>query len=347
MPANDGVQLDAVYQQGGPRCLTDAIQDATGVAINHFVGIDYTGFQQLVDAMQGVDVCVNTSMSDSQLGTIVNNTGNTQLSGTQALGFVRADHVTGDSSGEQGRIHRQQLFMAAALRKLTGNSVLSNPSKLNDFLGAFSKATFSEDAGVNQLLSFAQSVQSVGLGQITFITVPANANSGSGGESEQKNLASQLFAAVLGGGPLPVSAAGSSGSSGGSATTTLPAPSAVKVQVLNGTSTQGLGADTKTKLVNLGFDVINDGTNNGAVGQTVIRYSGDQAAAAATLGSAVPGATLQEDPSMVSAIELVLGGDFDRQVVTPKSGSTTATTAPSQGTATLSTLNAGAPACGG
>jgi LCP family protein required for cell wall assembly len=356
LPANDNIQLNAVYQQGGPRCLTDAVQDATGIAVNHFVGIDYPGFQQLVDAMQGVDVCVNTTMSDSQLGTIVNNTGSTPLTGAQALGFVRADHVTGDSSGEQGRIHRQQLFMAAALRKLTGNEVLSNPSKLNDFLSAFSRATFSEDAGVNQLLSFAQSVQSVGLGQITFITVPATgngANGGSGGESEQTALANQLFAAVRGGGPLPTSAAASAGSSGGSSsTTTLVAPSAVKVQVLNGTSTPGLGADTKTKLVNLGFDVINDGTNNSTVSQTVIKYSADQAAAATTLGSAVPSARLQEDPSMVSAIELVLGADFDHQVVTPKSGTTVPTspastsTQPNPGTVTLSTLNAGSPACG-
>lgn len=347
LPATDSVRLDAVYQQGGPRCLTDAVQDMTGIAINHFVGMDFAGFRQMVDALQGVNVCVKTTMSDSQLGTIVDSSGNTTLSGQQALAFVRAAHVTGDTSGEQGRIYRQQLFMAAALRKVTANSVVSSPNKLNDFLNAFSRATFSESAGVNQLLSFAQSVQSVGLGQITFVTVPATSIPGATGEGESTALANQLFGAVRTGGPLPSGGAGPAPTPPPASTSnTQVAPSSVKVQVLNGTNTQGLGADTKTKLVNLGFNVINDGTNNNTLDQTVIKYSADQAVAAATLASAVPTAHLQLDPSMAGAIELVLGANFDHQVVPPRAGVTTAPPPSPSGPATLSILNAGAVSCG-
>ncbi|HEX7662458.1 MAG TPA: LCP family protein [Pseudonocardiaceae bacterium] len=353
MPATDSVRLDDIYKQGGPRCLTDTLQDITGIAINHFVGIDFGGFQQMTNALQGVSVCVSTSLSDSQLGTIASSSGNVTLNGEEGLNFVRADHITGDTSGEQGRIRRQQLFMAAALQKLISNDVISDPSKLNDFLSSFAKATFSESAGVNQLLSFAQSVQSVGLGQITFITVPATSvtnSGGSSGEAMSTALANQLFTAVRNGGALPTSAAPATGSAATQANNvSLVAPSSVKVQVLNGTTIQGLGADTKSKLVSQGFDVINDGTNNTTVPQTVIKYSANQAAAAATLASSVPSAQLQEDPSMVSAIELILGANFDKQVNAAKSGTATLPGAtsgtPATGASqpvTLTTLNAGA-----
>src|SRR5205807_7843031 len=43
-PAQDGVRLDAIYAIGGPRCVTDTVQELSGLRVNHFVGMDTQGF---------------------------------------------------------------------------------------------------------------------------------------------------------------------------------------------------------------------------------------------------------------------------------------------------------------
>ncbi len=40
VPAQNGVKLSSVYATGGPRCVTDTVQQLTGLRINHFVGVD-------------------------------------------------------------------------------------------------------------------------------------------------------------------------------------------------------------------------------------------------------------------------------------------------------------------
>src|SRR5207244_1268469 len=159
VPAATKVKLNTAYAIGGPRCLTKWVQQLTGMRINHFVGIDFSGFKDMVDAVQGVTVHLDKPIKDSVLGMVVSQTGDVTISGDQALSCVRARHVIGDPTSDYGRIKRQQEFIGALMTKVMSHGVLTNPTQLSDFVTAFAKATFGDNIGVDQMLTLAQSMK--------------------------------------------------------------------------------------------------------------------------------------------------------------------------------------------
>ncbi|MET1071239.1 MAG: LytR C-terminal domain-containing protein, partial [Umezawaea sp.] len=119
-------------------------------------------------------------------------------------------------------------------------------------------------------------------------------------------------------------------------------PKTVNIQVLNGDPDAGGAAGRlKDSLTEVGFTVVNVG-DSPAVDKTIIKYGAGGEDAAATLAAAVPGAVLQVDASMGSAVALVIGPDFDEKVVAPKpgGGATTQGTPPD-----LSIVNGGSDLC--
>jgi LCP family protein required for cell wall assembly len=349
LPPAQAVKLDSIYAAGGPKCLTDTVQQLTGLRFNHFVGVDFSGFRDLVNGVQGVSLCVKAPIKDGTLGTIVGQAGQVTLSGDQALNFVRAAQVTGQGSQPPDllRINRQQRFLAAFLRKTVGQqNLLMDQNLLNTFLGSFAQSTFGDNMGVDQLSKLAVGLQSLSLGRVTFVTVPtANTLDQAGNETLVPDTAKQLFTAIIDNSPLPGETAGQSGSS-------QPAPSSVspqgiKVQVLNAVpnATRPLAGETATKLRGFGFNVNSVGGTPPNVTQTVIKYSADQAAQAKLVASSVPSATLQVDPSQDGAIQLILGPGFDENVVAPNANSAAGAAATSEAPSGLAYLNATDTSC--
>ncbi|ADJ50690.1 LytR family transcriptional regulator [Amycolatopsis mediterranei S699] len=165
-------KLNTAYAVGGPACVTKVIQQITGLRINHFVGIDFNGFKEMVDAVHGVTINNEIPIDDSILGKVLLQTGEVTISGDQALNFVRARHVKGDPTSDYGRIKRQQEFIGALLKKVMSSDVVLDPGKLGDFINAFAKATFGDNLGVKQMMTLAQSMKGLDQSKITFLTVP-------------------------------------------------------------------------------------------------------------------------------------------------------------------------------
>ena len=353
-PEEKRVKLNTAYMVGGPKCVTKLVQNLSGLAINHFVGIDFHGFKGMVDAVDGVEVCVERPMKDKELGVVVPEAGKAvRLVGDQALNFVRARKVEGDPTADYGRIIRQQRFLSSLLRKAMSSEVLLNPGKLTNFVKAFSKSTFGDNIGVDQLFTLGQSMQGVEAGRVTFITVPTT-----GYENERHNEdlrvddANDLFEAIRQDVPLPGEAPKQDDASKKDQQQQVqtglkqeqPAgpvdPSTVKIQVLNGgNETGGIAGDTGDELAEFGFQVMRTGTTD-PTDKTVIRYSKSRAAQAQTLKAAVPGATLVEDPSAGGAILLIIGPEFDGKVQSPTTGGP-----PVEVPENLSTVNAGDVSC--
>jgi LCP family protein required for cell wall assembly len=351
VPAQTSVKLNSVYAVGGPRCVTDTVQQLTGLRINHFVGLDYSGFQDMVDSLQGVKLCVKAPLKDAALGTIVGQAGQVTLTGQQALNFVRAGQIVGDENlADYDRIDRQQRFLAALLRQAIGQqNLLMSANMLNNFLGTFTRSTFGDNMGVDQLSKLAMSLQGLSLGRITFVTMPTtNKLNAAGDETAQTTQGKQLFNAIIDNSPLP----GETASAGGATQATAPAtPQDTKVQVINGIGSgaggDGAGSQTRTALTNLGYTVNQVSDSATTVSQTVIKYSVGQQAQAHLLASSVPSATLQVDPSLDGAIQLVLGKGFDHKVQAPHAGGSAgaASTSSSEAPAGLSYLNATDQTC--
>jgi LCP family protein required for cell wall assembly len=357
-PAQSEVKINTAYQVGGPKCVTKMVQELSGLKINHFVGIDFHGFKDMVNAVDGVEVCVERPLEDDVLGTVVPEAGtNVTITGDQALNFVRARHVKGDPTSDYGRIIRQQRFLSSLLRKAMSSEVLLDTGKLTNFVEAFSKSTFGDNIGVDQLFTLGQSMQGVAAGRVTFITIPtvgeANENGNEDLRTEDTNA---LFEAIRADTPLPGEApaggegeqAGTNQASGGQQVSGLlqeqPVnPAGIKIQVLNGGNpTDGIATDTAEELGELGFDVMQVGAAPENVDRTIIKYAKSSEAQARTLAAAVPDAELVEDPSMAGALLLVIGPGFDGEVVAPTGGGgQPAPEVPDN----LSTVNAGDVSC--
>ncbi|WP_280269620.1 LCP family protein [Nocardia wallacei] len=322
-PAANGDKLNATYALGGPQCLTKVIQKLVGLRIGHFVGIDFNGFSSMVDTIGGVEVCTAKPLVDDELGTILPNAGKQVLNGPTALDYVRARHVYGEERSDYDRIHRQQLFLSSLLRGALSSKVLFDVGKLNGFINAFSSSAFMDAVSTKDLLMLGRSLQKVDAGAITFLTVPTAGTTSYGNEIPRESDIKELFQAVIDDQPLPGEKKAPEPSKAAAPAPapkqlTAADPSTMSVQVSNGSGTSGLANTTATKLSNQGFQIYSTGNYAaGTVSTTRVRYSAGHEAEAATVASAIPGASMEAASGLGSIVEVVLGSDFTGTVKAP------------------------------
>ncbi len=128
-------KINAAYDFGGPKLLAKTVQNATGLQINHYMGIGFGGLVNVVNAVGGVRMCIPSSLNDPAAGLHLKK-GCQNLDGAQALGFVRTRHLfaTQDLQREQN----QRVFIKALLTKMTSPGNLINPFRV--FPAAFGAA---------------------------------------------------------------------------------------------------------------------------------------------------------------------------------------------------------------
>lgn len=117
----------------GPNTMVRTVERLTGLSVNHYVEVNFRGFEGVVNALGGVPICVNRPLVDELAGLRLARAGCYKLRGKQALAFVRARHVQGDIIPDFSRIARQQQFMRALISKvLSAGSLLH----VRDFIRA-------------------------------------------------------------------------------------------------------------------------------------------------------------------------------------------------------------------
>ncbi len=160
------------FTTGGPACTIKTVEELTGLRIDHWVVVDFTGFTKVVDALGTVPICLAEPVNDTKHN-IHLPAGRSEVDGTTALSYVRERYTLGDG-GDLGRIDRQQAFLSSVLQKATSAGTLANPARTYAFLDAVtSSLTMDPDlASLPRLAAFAQDVREVGLQHIQFITVP-------------------------------------------------------------------------------------------------------------------------------------------------------------------------------
>ncbi|MDG3015031.1 LCP family protein [Corynebacteriales bacterium D3-21] len=339
------VKLNGTYAVGGPKCLVKVIQKMSGLKVNHFVGMDFSGFESMVDTVGGVTVCTTMPLVDDELGTVLRKAGPQRINGKTALNYVRARKVEAEGNGDYGRIKRQQMFLSSLLRAALSNKVLLDPGKLNGFISAFTHSAFGDNLDTQALLKLGQSLQSVDAGAVTFLTVPTSGTDDYGNETPRLQDIENIFNAIIDDDPLPGEkkddehTAGKNTTEGdaahqaadtrsladrtapprSSATLTAVSPSSVSVQVRNATKRSGVAGTAADALGDEGFQIANIGDYTHSSDKTIVQFSGGNEAEAATVASALPGAVLQRTDDLDSVVEVVIGTDFAGRVRTPAS----------------------------
>lgn len=118
-------KVNAAFTYGGPQLLTQTVEQATGLHIDHYAEIGMGGLANVVDSVGGVDICVKEPINDPLAG-IDLQAGCQKLRGPDALGYVR---TRATAMGDLDRVERQREFFAALLDKATSFSTIGNPFK--------------------------------------------------------------------------------------------------------------------------------------------------------------------------------------------------------------------------
>jgi LCP family protein required for cell wall assembly len=304
-------QLITALDLGGPRCITRAVQQLTGLAITQYVGLDLGAVEGLSAAMQGVDVCVPTPVVDGALGTIVAEPGTGRLEGVRAADFVRALDVAGDQASEVGRIDRQQEFLNAVLDRTLDERSLLDLGRMTQLRPALREALLVDGGELDDVLALSRSLRQLDGPGVVFAVAPTTGGTDGIGNAVLRDAdAAAVFSAVREDRDLPEEAEPLEAVTG-------PVPAELRVQLLNASDVPGRAEQVGGALGALGFGVGEVGNADVGTNDTIIKFSPDQAAGAALLASSVPSATSVPDPGSTGVLQLVLGRSFDDVIQPP------------------------------
>jgi LCP family protein required for cell wall assembly len=152
IPGHGYNKINAAYAYGGPKLLAKTVQNATGLYINHFMGIGFGGLVNVVNAVGGVRMCLPGPMVDPKAGLNLK-AGCQALDGAQALGFVRTRNF---AESDLQREQNQRLFLKALLSKMTGLGTIINPfAALPAASGATGSLTVDQGTSLYNLVKVA------------------------------------------------------------------------------------------------------------------------------------------------------------------------------------------------
>ena len=162
--------LDGNHTDLGVACTVKTIEQDTGIYINHFIVVNFTGLEEMVGALGGVYECNSTPINDPESGLRLS-AGRHLLTPAQALGYVRARYSLGDGSDLE-RIGRQQAFMSSLIDRV--KSELLDPVAIYRFLDAATKSLTidSQLGGITGLYDLGQSLRGIPSSKIAFFTIP-------------------------------------------------------------------------------------------------------------------------------------------------------------------------------
>jgi len=168
------------YTNGGMGLLEEVVQQDFGIQSDYSVLVNYTAFRDLVNAVGGINIDIQSSDSrgiyDSNTGINLPN-GEATLDGNTALALARS---RGDGYGSYGfpdsdfdRTMYQRLMLLAIKDKATSTSVISNPIKVGQLADAIGN-NVQTNMSLDEMVSFAKlmdkindsNIKSVGLNSI-------------------------------------------------------------------------------------------------------------------------------------------------------------------------------------
>lgn len=173
--AMGGTESDQIA--AGAACTWQTVEHTTGLTIDGYVVLDFSGFEGMINALGGVPMCIPTATKVPKANLDLK-AGYQTLDGKDALGYARAREGIGDGS-DLSRIKRQQDLMGSIANKVFAQNFLTDTPKLMRFLDAATKSlhTSKSDDGLN--LGSITSIAGLGLSMrhlrpsdVTFLTIP-------------------------------------------------------------------------------------------------------------------------------------------------------------------------------
>ena len=156
VPGYGFTKLNNAYGFGGAEKAIETVQKLTGQDVNHYVNIDFDGFRNLVDAVDGVYIDVdrryfndNSNCVNGCYEMIDLEPGYQRLAGEDALDYVRYRHTDSDFA----RARRQQTFLAELKRQ---TKQFGNLRRFREFAEIFGENVVTSVGDVREMISLIE-----------------------------------------------------------------------------------------------------------------------------------------------------------------------------------------------
>lgn len=168
-------KINAANAIGGVQYLDNAIEELLGVKLDYYVKIDTIAFRKIIDAIGGVDIVIDRDMcyDDEAQNLHINFEKSDKpqhLDGQKAENFVRwrkNNDGTGLVDGDLGRIKQQQKFYDALIEKVQSPLMIARVPKLLKILSQYVET----DLSPMQIVNYGASIASMKKDNIRFHTL--------------------------------------------------------------------------------------------------------------------------------------------------------------------------------
>lgn len=263
IPGHGTNKINAAYAFGGPSLMVETIKTSLNVSVNHYVEVDFVGFQAIIDEVGGIEMSFPYAARDAKSGLDVD-AGDQVLNGEQALAFARSRMYEEMQNGswvsvdanDIGRTQRQQAVMKSLVSRLKSPSSVA---EAGDIASAVSQhMTIDANLADASPASLLWDFRSIITGSIDGATLPTYTESigGSSFQIAQQPEADTMLANFRSGRPLTDQAS---------------AEQPLQLRVLNGNGTSGAAGEMSQRLEALGFQVAGIGNaDSSAYQQTTV-----------------------------------------------------------------------------
>jgi LCP family protein required for cell wall assembly len=173
-PAAERVMFNESFSVGGPACTVKTVESMTGIRMDHYLEVDFRGFEKLVDALGGVKITLSEALRDED-SKLDLEAGSHHLDGAEALALVRTRKAVGDGS-DLGRIQLQHVFIRALAAEVNSVGMLGNPRRLYALADTATSAVTADSAlaSVSALTSLARTLRAIGPEDLRMATLPVD-----------------------------------------------------------------------------------------------------------------------------------------------------------------------------
>ena len=158
----ENTKINAALSLYGPSGAISTVENLTDLRIDHLAMVDWDGFEDITDALGGVDITTDE--------------GAQTFDGTEALAYVRERYSV--AGGDFGRVKRQQNFLRAMMLQILDRGTLTNPLKLRSTVSSVANNMAVDDGWSNgEIRSLAFSLRGIRPADVTFLTIPTDGTS--------------------------------------------------------------------------------------------------------------------------------------------------------------------------
>ncbi|GAA2164804.1 LytR family transcriptional attenuator [Humibacillus xanthopallidus] len=140
-------KINAAMVFGGPQAQVATVKEVTGLPIEGYVVLGFSGFKKIVDDQGGLPIVIPRTVVASHAKNLVIKAGPQTLSGAEALAYARERKTLPDGDFGRSR-HQGEVILAAAVK-----AKLAGPAAIPSALASFSEVGRS-NLSAEQILTF-------------------------------------------------------------------------------------------------------------------------------------------------------------------------------------------------